>query len=159
MFMLKLEKVSTYDFLVYLMFSKNENERALGEILQIYEVYDYQRLEFFIKYKPINGIDYSILEEKLKSVKSNKGKEIKIFYNTIQRKEGYIEQAESFIDKITNTLAPIIPSKDNDIPKKEDVKKSSIEVFRENSSIVEKIEEEVISYYDNDFNLDDLNNL
>ena len=35
-------------------------------------------------------------------VKSNKGKEIKIFYNTIQRKEGYIEQAESFIDKITN---------------------------------------------------------
>lgn len=97
--------------------------------------------------------------EKLKSVKSNKGKEIKIFYNTIQRKEGYIEQAESFIDKITNTLAPIIPSKDNDIPKKEDVKKSSIEVFRENSSIVEKIEEEVISYYDNDFNLDDLNNL
>ncbi len=67
--MLKLENVSTYDFLVCLLFSKNENERALGEILQIYEVYDYQRLEFFIMYKPINGIDYSILEEKLKSVK------------------------------------------------------------------------------------------
>lgn len=67
--MLKLENVSTYDFLVYLLFSKNENERALGEILKIYEVYDYKRLEFFIKYKPINVIDYSILEEKLKSVK------------------------------------------------------------------------------------------
>lgn len=67
--MLKLENVSTYDFLVCLLFSKNENERALGEILKIYEVFDYKRLEFFIMYKPINGIDYSILEEKLKSVK------------------------------------------------------------------------------------------
>lgn len=72
--MLKLENVSTYDFLVNLLFSKNENERALGEILQIYEIFDYQRLEFFIEYKPINGIDYSILEEKLNSVKKRVGR-------------------------------------------------------------------------------------
>lgn len=67
--MLKLENISTYDFIYNLSLIYDANIHAIVLALTQYQISNYQELERFILAKPVKNINYNYLEWHLNNIK------------------------------------------------------------------------------------------
>ena len=67
--MLKLENISTYDFICNLSLIYDANTHAIVLALTQYQISNYQELERFILAKPVKNINYNYLEWHLNNIK------------------------------------------------------------------------------------------
>ena len=63
--MLKLENISTYQFIYYLALSTDPNKKRISDELFWSNISNYQELENFIKYRRGENVDYNYLENEL----------------------------------------------------------------------------------------------
>ena len=107
--MLKLENISTYQFIYYLALSTDPNKKRISDELFWSNISNYQELENFIKYRRGENVDYNYLENELERVKSElakaneKGIEPKLYITS-----GYDNSAFDKTDKETKVDALIL---------------------------------------------------